>query len=76
MRKVNYFTVQNIEWDINRNDDGTYPQGDARLAVLMDIREELHKLNTLLNCKNFVAIPEKLDRIARNIQRKKPAQRK
>lgn len=42
----------------------TYP--GAQLAVLMDIRDELKRLNGLLHCENFQRIPRKLDRISRN----------
>jgi hypothetical protein len=36
------------------------------LAVLMDIRDELKRINNVLNCSNCLAIPRKLDRIAAN----------
>jgi hypothetical protein len=46
----------------------------CQLAVLMDIRRELqtvkHRLG-VLECTDFLAIPRKLDRIARNTTRKK-----
>lgn len=32
----------------------------ANLAVLMDIRDELQKLNRLLGCQSFVGIPSSL----------------
>lgn len=32
---------KDADWALNINADGTYPGGDARLAVLMDIRDEL-----------------------------------
>lgn len=41
------------------------------IAVLMDIRDELKKLNALLHCQNFQRIPAKLDRIGRNTTRPK-----
>ena len=44
----------------------------AHLAVLMDLRDELKKLNTLLHCQNFVDIPKTL----RSIQRKLPTAKK
>lgn len=36
------------------------------VALLMDIRRELKKLNRLLHCSNFMEIPWKLNKIARN----------
>jgi len=36
------------------------------IAVLLDLRDELRKLNALLACPNFIVIPQKLARIARN----------
>jgi len=43
----------------------------AQVALLMDIRSELRKLNGLLHCKNFIQIPGKLDRIGRNTAKPK-----
>lgn len=43
----------------------------VRLAVLMDIRDELKRLNQLLHCSNFVAIPHTLAAIRRNTTKKK-----
>lgn len=36
------------------------------VAVLMDIRDELKKLNTLLHCQNFIEIPRSLKKIRTN----------
>ena len=43
-----------------------YTYGAAQLAVLQDIRDELQKLNAILNRPDFQAVPRKLDRISRN----------
>ena len=37
-----------------------------QLAVLMDIRDELKRLNAFLHCPNAVAIPKLLRSIQRN----------
>ncbi len=42
-----------------------------QLSVLMDLRDELKRLNTLLHCGNFVRIPFVLDGIAKNTKRPK-----
>lgn len=39
--------------------------------ILEDVLAELQKLNTLLNCRNFISIPRKLDKIVVNTTRKK-----
>lgn len=44
---------------------------DASLCVLMDIRDELKKLNRVFECSNFLDIPRKLDRIDRNTKKAK-----
>jgi dipeptidyl aminopeptidase/acylaminoacyl peptidase len=41
------------------------------IAVLMDIRQELRRLNSLLACPNFQRIPRDLGRIAANTTKKK-----
>lgn len=64
----------NVTWTIKRNPDGTISQSDAHLAVMMDIRTELQKLNRVLYCPNFTAIPGILRTIRRNTT--KPRRRK
>jgi hypothetical protein len=44
----------------------------VQLQVLMDIREELANLNSLLRCPNFLRIPLKLDRISKNTAKPRP----
>jgi len=39
----------------------------AMLAVLMDIRDELQRLNELLHCRNFLDVPHTLRRIDRRL---------
>jgi hypothetical protein len=48
----------------------------ATLALLMDIRDELQRLNEVLHCSNFLAVPRKLDRIARNTAKPRRRRRK
>ena len=66
---------KNTNWGIKTNDDGTTPTPDAHLATLMDIRDELQRLNSLLHCSNFVEIPRKLDAIKRNTAKKRKTRR-
>lgn len=58
-------------WFIKTNSNGTTPTDDAQLAVLMDLRDELKRLNAVLHCSNFLAIPHKLDAIKRNTAKKR-----
>lgn len=54
----------------------------VNLAVLMDIRDELklvtaelHCMNNVIQCSNFIAIPQILRRISRNTAKPKPAKK-
>lgn len=53
----------NVNWTLGNNSDGTVPTDHVKFALMMDIRTELQRLNNLLHCTNFTAIPHKLDRI-------------
>lgn len=59
---------RNVDWNVKPDFDGQYAWAAAQLAVLMDVRAELQKLNSLLHCDNAVAIP----RILRDIRRRLP----
>ena len=60
----------NVDWTIAEA-DGTVPSWErAGIAVLMDIRQELRRLNSLLACPNFISIPNTLRQIRRNTTRK------
>lgn len=50
--------LEGCNWDGSK-----HSVGSGTLAILQDIRTELQRLNTLLHCSNFAAIPHKLDRI-------------
>lgn len=65
---------KNVDWQLKTNQDGSVPHQDAHLAVLMDLRDELQKLNRLLHCSNFIEIPRILRAIRRNIT--KPRRKK
>lgn len=60
-----------LNWNI-----GDRPTWDgAKLAVLMDIRDELKELNSLLHCHNFTDIPHILRGIRRKLSEKKKKKR-
>jgi len=44
-------------------------------ALLMDIRDELKRLNSVLHCSSFLDIPHKLDVIKRNTTKKPRAKK-
>lgn len=48
-----------------------HPWVSIHAAILMDIRDELKRLNSTIHCHNFLAIPHKLDRIVFNTRKKK-----
>lgn len=58
---------KNAQWKIPNDNSGDVTWDGCKLAVLMDIRDELQRLNNLLRCTNFLAIPRKLDLIARKL---------
>lgn len=54
-----------------KNGDWIIPEGNvsidhAQLAVLMDIRDELQRLNSLFRCSNFLEVPSVLRQIRAN----------
>jgi len=59
-------------WDLPADPSGRISNWDAvKVAVMMDIRDELKELNSLFRCQNFLNIPHKLDRICRNTSKPK-----
>lgn len=63
--------TRNFQWNENPDAKGNFSWNQATVSVLMDIREELQRLNSVLQCDNFLAIPSKLDRIAKNTRKKR-----
>ena len=62
---------KNIDWTLpdgisNQKGGWTIPWEALNAAVLMDIRDELQKVNRRLDCHETLAIPRYLSRIARN----------
>lgn len=45
------------------------------LAVLMDIRDELQKLNRVFNCGNFLSLPHVVQGIEKNTRKRKYVRR-
>lgn len=66
---------KNKEWnldgkEVNGRSSGVSPE-HLHAALLMDLRDELQRLNRLLHCHNTVAIPELLRAIKRNTTKRK-----
>lgn len=57
---------KNGNWLVRPGSDGKFTWSQVQAAVLMDIRDELQRLNELLHCSNAIAIPRILKRIATN----------
>lgn len=64
--------LEDIKWRV-LSDDGKQARSveHAQLAVLMDIRRELKRINVRLDCGETLRIPRYLRRIANNTARKK-----
>ena len=62
---------KDIEWDLSGPSLTTWEQ--AALALLMDIRDELKKLNVILYCNDFQSIPRWLRNINTNTRKKRGA---
>ncbi|HYL70146.1 MAG TPA: hypothetical protein VEY89_02445 [Candidatus Dormibacteraeota bacterium] len=61
---------KDTNWSIAAAADGGVQSIDgAHLAVLMDIRDELKRINDRLNCPETVAIPRRLATISRHCAR-------
>ena len=68
-KKLVYSGFQNQNWGVWSNADGTWDSDDVQRAILLDIRRELRKINTVLECKNTLRIPQMLAEIAANTRR-------
>lgn len=65
--KVTWRSLRGTIWDLWRNDSGTYPNDQAQLALLQDIRAELQQINQTLGCRNMQDIPVRLRAIERRL---------
>lgn len=65
------------EWNLpDPKENGIWTWQHIEIAVAMDIRDELKKLNALLSCHNFVAIPHTLKGIRAKLPTKRRKKRK
>lgn len=61
---------KDADWQIPTDEALSWPA--AQTAVLMDIRDELKKLNRLLYCDNFISIPSILRAVRANTSKPRP----
>ena len=62
--------ASNIRWTVVNNSGQCPTWEHVIVAVLMDIRQELYNLNSLLACQNFTGMPRTLRKIAANTDKK------
>lgn len=68
----------NVDWQLGDENGDNLTWTHVQVAVLMDIRRELQRLNALLHCHNATSIPVTLreiraavNKVARNTTKKK-----
>lgn len=61
---------RNIDWETPENPHFRWEH--VTVEVLMDIRQELKRLNELLHCHNAVGMPQTLKKIDRRLQKHMP----
>jgi hypothetical protein len=76
-KRVSYREIGdwNVTTPVTVQDDGTSTASAETISMCMlaTIRDELRRLNQVLQCPNFIAVPAKLDQIAKNTRkRRKP----
>lgn len=66
---------KDVNWHLatGPNHEITTASGGAIVAVLMDIRDELQRLNRVFACPNFLDVPRSLRRIAKNTAKPRKA---
>lgn len=59
------------EGELNPEGGRTHSWESVHAALLMDLRDELKRLNELLYCNQFVGIPRTLNVIAKNTRKRR-----
>lgn len=61
---------KDVNWDLPTTPEGGIKTWEAvQIAVMMDIRDELKRLNGTLACPNFLAIPSRLEKMRLSLGR-------
>lgn len=64
---------KDISWNLANSDGKIASWEMVVIAVMMDVRDELKRLNSLLYCHNFTGIPQTLRKVEKNTRKKKRA---
>lgn len=68
---------KNVRWDLpGEETDAVISNEAVNQALLMDIRDELQKLNRLLHCPKFTDIPHPLRAIRSNTAKPKKGKKR
>lgn len=59
---------RNANWMVTDDQGRITTWEQVQVALLMDIRDELQRLNRVLQCPNFIAVPLKLDLIRQELR--------
>lgn len=62
---------KDANWIVGDDTGKVQSWDEVQVAILMDIRDELKRLNAVLHCPNFLDIPRKLDKVERNTKKKR-----
>jgi hypothetical protein len=63
--------ARNVDWYVRTEQGSLMSVEHAQLAVLMDIRRELRRLNAVFSCPDVRGIPRTLQQISQNTTPKK-----
>ena len=63
---------KDVDWSLPDGGPNGHSYDSIKVSLLMDIRDELQRLNALLHCHNFTTLPAAV----RSIRRAMPAKRK
>lgn len=68
---------KNLVWNVADDSGVTYTEmrDGVTVALLMDVRDELKQLNSLLGCSNFVSLPFVLRQVRDNTKPRPPHRR-
>ena len=61
---------KNGDWNLGEKASDGLTWEQASIAVLMDIRDELQRLNRVICCSNFIGMPFTLRRIEENTKKR------
>lgn len=61
--------LKNISWDVTNANGNAASWVTVQVAVLMDIRDELQRLNNVFACSRFLNIPNQLEHVAKAARR-------